>query len=283
MGLFGLIVSVVGLGAMTKDAISDSINTSNNYNKAVENGDPYYYGSGSKMYSTKTGRQCREEYNFLTNHNVLVDAETGEIIEDLTASNNKDKTSKEMKNIMGSGCMFYKTHEFDDKKHRFHNIYKCINIPGYFTKSTSNNIDSYKKCSVVFDDFWGYQTKTENKAEEYFADGTPYTREKASELHEANVRSLEIKDGKVIFPYKDKFVEGFKDINTGELYINYEYYFPAYKTYNKYPEKRWFRNGKEYKKAKIVTGKEIGYNCKKYVLVPIEGSKRYNDHGEIVR
>lgn len=282
MGLFGFVVSMIGLGAMTKDAVSDSIFTSKNYNKAKENGDPYYSGAGSDIFSTETGEKCRYEYNFSTNHNVLVNAKTGDEVLDLTALKNQRKTVCKKNDLKGSGCVFYKTYEFDDNKHRYHNIYKCTMMPGYFTKTTFNNVDKYTKCNVVHDDFWGYKTENIDGCE-YFEDGTGYTREKSEERRDEYKKAREIRRGKIIFPYKDEYVEGFKDLNTGELYVNYEYYQPT--SCKSYPKKKLIsKYGDVYKKAEMVPGKEIKYFCKKFVLVPIEGSKLYNDRGEeIVR
>lgn len=285
MGLFGFFVSVIGLGAMTKDVISDNITASKNYNRAKLNGTPYYYGSGSKMYSTETGARCREQLDFSTHHNLLVDINTGEVIEDLTDLRNQKKTSEERRSIAGTGCVFYKTHEFDDQKHKYCNIYRCTTMSGYFKKIEINHVDCYVKGEVTHDDIWGHKIDTGSADEEiYFSDGVRYSKTKAKEISNDCDISKAIKKGKVIIPYKDDYVEGFKDINTGEFYINYEYYFPVYQTTNPYPKKRWFGNGREYRKAKMVSGKDVGCTYKKFVLVPIEGSKLYDDHGkEIVR
>ena len=283
MGLFGFVVSVIGLGAVTKDAISDSIYTSKNYREAITNGKPYYSGSGSKMYATKTGKRCSYDYDYSKNHNVLTDLKTGEVVEDLTALDNNKKTLNAKRDIHGTGCVFYRTYEFDDQKHRSHNIYKSTKMDGYFTKVTIDGVDRFEKCDVVYDDILGYRVNNISGInDKFFADGTHFSREKDRELRQEYQMNRDIKKGKVIFPYKDEYVEGFKDINTGELYVNYEYYQPEYKSY---PKKKLINvYGREYKKAKMIPGKDIKYFCKKFVLVPVEGSKTYNDHGiEIVR
>ena len=285
MGFFGFFVSVIGLGAMTTDAISNSIFTSKNYKKAKTNGDPYYSGVGSKIFETNTGRRCYYEYDFSTNHNVLVDVETGEIVNDITDLKNQKKTLEEKRYIEGTDCVFYRTHEFDDQKHKTCNIYRCTTMPGFFKKIEINNVDRYVKGEVTYDCIWGHRIDTGNINEEiYFSDGTRYSKAKAKEMSSDCERSRAIKKGKVILPYKDDDIEGFKDVNTGEFYINYEYYFPVYQTASQYPKKRWFGNGREYRKAKMVPGKDVGFTYKKFVLVPVDGSKVYNDRGEeIVR
>ena len=62
MGLFGLFTSIVGLGAMVKDRISDDIHTQKNFMQAKANGFPTYFGSGCKEYYTKTEVMSVKEY-----------------------------------------------------------------------------------------------------------------------------------------------------------------------------------------------------------------------------
>lgn len=193
MGLFGLFVSIVGLGAMTKDGIENSIFTQKNYEEAKRDGKPYYYGSGSKTYSTKTGRECYIGKDWNTGQEWIVDMQTGEKIENYSDYKNGKRTLKNINNSVVNGKMFYQTHEFDSFKStcKKSDVYKCRIMDGFFNKSdrydhqTCHREYIYQKGEVVFDDFYGVKVEPYKNKEWYFEDGTPFTYKKFEERIEA--------------------------------------------------------------------------------------------------
>ena len=135
MSLFGLINVVFGLGALTKDWLVETYKEPERLKKAEER-DSYFYLSRSKIKSTKTGRRCREEVDYKTNHRILVDSKTGEFIEDLTVRFNIKHTNESRDKAKEKGWKFYSTHMFDDCKHTYNNIYVNDDMPGkYFSES----------------------------------------------------------------------------------------------------------------------------------------------------
>lgn len=147
MSLFGLINVVFGLGALTKDWLVETYKEPERIKKAEENGS-YFYLSGSKIKSTKTGRTCSTRRDYNTYHEILVDSRTGEFIEDLTVRQNTRKTNEAREEARAKGWKFYATHMFDDFKHTCHGIYVNDNLPGkYFCMY--NGIKTINGKSVV--------------------------------------------------------------------------------------------------------------------------------------
>ena len=62
MGLFGLFYVALGLGVITKDAISESISDSIQREKAEKTGRETYLVNGYRLRSTKTGRDAYMDY-----------------------------------------------------------------------------------------------------------------------------------------------------------------------------------------------------------------------------
>ena len=248
MGFFGFFATMVGLGAMTKDAIQSSIETSISYDNARNNNDPYYFGSGAKLYSTKTGRRATKSISRRTHHEWLCDLKTGERIEDLTARRNNIKTEKNKLDAEKSGCAFYITHEFDTTQYKNYDIYKCTIRPGYFYK-ISGLVNEYYKGEVV-DDILGKGKKVERHygnhqlTEKYFEDGTPFSREGYEERSNQAYKQKAIQMGKRLYHVervdenlKTHFV-GYKDTITDEWY----YWVKNYS--DRYQKARFDENGK---------------------------------------
>lgn len=190
MGLFGFVVSMIGLGAMTKDAISDSIFNEKCYSEAKAEGKPSYLGAGGKRYSTRTGRQVMIDHDFSTGHNWLVDINTGKRIDDATAYRNSQRTAASKANGNGG---FYQTHEFDTASRMSAGIFVNDKIPGYFRKYDSRKngirITTYIKGTVKYDSSVQrniIEVDWQNpKTEQYFEDGTPYTWEECERRRKA--------------------------------------------------------------------------------------------------
>lgn len=146
MGFFGFFATMVGLGAMTKDAISDSIDDVRSRERATENGRDYYLVNGYKMRSTKTGRDCTERMNYETGHMCLYDLRTGEIVADITKSINKEKTEKNKRESKAQGRAFYRTCEFDLPCGKTSDVWVNDNMPGkYFTNIRLRNYEDFGK------------------------------------------------------------------------------------------------------------------------------------------
>lgn len=185
MGFFGLFVSMIGLGAMAKDAISDSISATDNCNKAKINNEPYYFGAGSNIYSTKTGRRVERKKDYTTNREWLVEIDTGNRVEDLTTYKNNKMNNKEIAEARSKNCVFYETHEFDNEKTKSHGIYKSTLMDGYFKKDscfdaeTRIRITYYIPGKVVKNEFLDvrYEIKAKLDSPKYFEDGVLFSDE----------------------------------------------------------------------------------------------------------
>ncbi len=152
MGFFGLFVSMIGLGAMAKDAISNSIFESDSYQRAVKDGYSWYFtGNGSQMKSVKTGRLCTEDIDYKTGRRWLVDLKTGEKIEDITAEVNKERELKIKQETYARGVKFYRTTRFDCPPRYHCDIYVNDDMPGrYFSLVRSiHDDDRYVEGKLV--------------------------------------------------------------------------------------------------------------------------------------
>lgn len=136
MGLFGLFATLFGLGAMAKDGVSRWITSEEAKQQAeAKNRSWYLTGNGAEIYSTATGRRASTTMDFTTKHEWLVDARTGERIEDLTLRRNKEKTEENRRNAHAEGKRFYRTAMFDVPPCTKPTIYICDDFPGiYFDK-----------------------------------------------------------------------------------------------------------------------------------------------------
>ena len=134
MGLFGFFATMVGLGAMTKDVISDGIDDIKSHKMAMEKGNDFYLVNGYKMRSTKTGRDCIERADYNTGHIFLCDFKTGEKIVDRTENINREKTEKNRRESKEKGWAFYRTCEFDLPGGKWSNVWISDSMPGkYFS------------------------------------------------------------------------------------------------------------------------------------------------------
>ena len=130
MGLFGLFASMVGLGAMAKDSISEAIETEKSYQKAKETGAITYYGAGSKQYDTRTGRQISMVTDYATGHSMMVDTRTRECLGDYTLLNNRKKYEEEKRSIPKE-CVFRRIPDYDCN-FRKGNIWVTDKMPGQY-------------------------------------------------------------------------------------------------------------------------------------------------------
>ena len=183
MGLFGLFVSLIGLGAVTKDAISDDIYKSKNKERAKKNGDLYYSGSGSKIYSTKTGRRASIDYS--GKHTILRDLHTGEALEDLTVIKQKELTDKAREEARYKNSVFYLDYTYEREKYAGHrtDVFVSSKYPGFFAKRDAVCSGSDIKIPVYeggkLEKFSYYRVIIDRRkpVETYFEDGTPYSDE----------------------------------------------------------------------------------------------------------
>ena len=193
MGLFGLFVSLIGLGAVTKDAISDDIYKSKNKERAKKNGDLYYSGSGSKIYSTKTGRRASIDYS--GKHTILRDFRTGEALEDLTVIKQKELTDKAKEEARHKNSVFYLDYTYEREKFAGHrtDVYVSSKYPGFFAKrnavcnGSDIKIPVYERGELEKFSYYRVIIDGRKPVETYFEDGTPYSDEEM--VKRVNLRS----------------------------------------------------------------------------------------------
>lgn len=264
MGLFGIFATTIGLGAMAKTAISDSIATEKSYNRAIANGNLTYTSFGSKVRtcSTKTGKPCRMVWG--TERTYLVDSKTGEVIEDVTTLRNNKNTEKARNEARANGCVFYRACDLDtDRKQS--DAYKCEIMDGYFCKisghTADDRVDVYIKGELK--DWDGKKTVNINgsrKSDKYFSDGEPYSltgRNKRQSEHQRNVAK---KCHYKVYDYYDEtliFDHGYRGTEDNEWYARVEI---GYRKYG-------------YQRAVRVDG----------MIIPIESEPVYNIYGDIVK
>ena len=145
MGLFGLFNVAVGLGVITKDAISDSIEDSKQREKAIREGKPMYSVNGYKTMSTQTGQKCMVITDYDTYHQWIIDTKTGRKIEDLTIRKNKEDTEKSRREAHEKGEKFYRTCEFDIFPRSASMVYINDDMPGKFFMRISTMEDNNRK------------------------------------------------------------------------------------------------------------------------------------------
>ena len=116
MGLFGFFMSVIGLGAMAKDAIERSSIDTESRAKAIARDDKIYYGFCSRPYATKTKRQLLMRRND-NGHVCYYYLDNGELYWDKTAEGYKLETDYNRFIAKQNGCAFYETAEY---KHPLH-------------------------------------------------------------------------------------------------------------------------------------------------------------------
>lgn len=146
MSLFGLINMVFGLGALTKEGVSEAFERGQKAEKAYQNGKSYYY-VGSKTYSMKTGKRARVCYEH--GRTYLRDLYTREIIEDITYTDNMKREAEEKRASLASGCVFYRKAEWDIRGYRC-DIWASDVIPGYFYKvhNYDTKQDKFYSCGI---------------------------------------------------------------------------------------------------------------------------------------
>lgn len=231
MGLFGLFASMVGLGAMAKDSISDNIQTQKSYKKAKASGSSIYYGSGSKQYYTDTGRRCYTDYDYCSGHILIRDYDTGDIIEDITDINNKKKYEQQM-NELPSYCIFRRQYGTG--------VWVSDKISGYFAHRPAKYIDRSDYSEVnQFSEFEkgelenrrdihgrNYITvKTKSSSERYFADGVPYSKAELRRRVSPILRKLNKEKGYKFYPFDfdsshDYVGERIKAIRPDSIYFS---------------------------------------------------------------
>ena len=236
MGLFGLFAMAFGLGAMTKDAVSNSISTQKSYERAKANGESYYYGSGSSIYSVKTGKRCKKD--FVNGRTLLRDFYTNELIEDLTATKNTEK-ERMLKAETKDGCVFYRSCKWDTPSHSCQ-VWVSDLVPGYF------RMDEYKtngKCEKQFSK--GDLEISRNGIARvstyyppiiYYSDGKMKTKDEENRRLNLYRKEMAIQNGDKFYLFENDIYSPrrgrkyYKDTKTDELYVYNivdEYYIKA--------------------------------------------------------
>lgn len=245
MGLFGLFVSIVGLGAMAKDGVSRSIHESKARDRAERDGKSFYLtGNGSKINSIETGKQCSISYE--NGHCILTDTKTGKFIEDVTLKENRQKENDERRTLP-SYCVFYRKHDWDYASHH-HNIWVSDKIPGFFR---FNGIGSDIKPDSTFNqgelvDGTGSRVKevdtyrffvNNGKKVIYYANGEPFNAETNTRRENERSKKEAISKGNRFYNFvyrndKSELLRSeYRDVDTDETYIhisNGDYYTKGY-------------------------------------------------------
>lgn len=197
MGLFGLFASLIGLGAMAKDVVSDAIDDGVGREKAIHEGRSTYI-AGGKIKSTETGRQCSRTTDYLTRHDWLIDTKTGERIEDITDSINRAK-QREIKRLAEiDECKFYRTTRFDNNMVRSW-VYVNDDMPGKFFRQSGYG-DKMKFVEGILEPKYGLRKHGElqvglmQHAMEYKPDGTLIGEEPQNIYNWDNVEKTRQKD-----------------------------------------------------------------------------------------
>lgn len=273
MGLFGLFASIFGVGAVVKDAIDGEIQKENSYQRALKTGREWYSGRGADMYSMKTGKRCH--MSFESGHCVLKDLKTGQIIEDLTANDNRKREYEERGNLP-KGCVFYRKCIWD-RPGWYCNVWVSDKIPGFFhhnrgeTEVTEESV-FYKgelKCNKG-----GYGRRASvdfiGSKETYYPDGTLCTGDTECARKNQKFKEDAIAKGNkyYIFTLNDgwnKYGSEYRDVKTDEwIYHNYK--------------------DDYYTKGELVT-REVriqphhAETKTRYYVIEVEGEPRYNLDG----
>jgi len=240
MGLFGFFATMVGLGAMAKDGIERSISETDAYTKAVQEGRSYYYtGNGSQINSTKTRRKCVERIDHITHHRLIIDANSGQVLEDITANQNMKRQMEEAK-IIPDYCVFKRVTEYDNLNIRA-NIWVTDKMPGlYFRHYGKNGNDSKVTEDSHFikgeladkKNFQGYsykEVKVVSSNEAYYANGELITNDSIMKKNNEKSKNTAIKNNKKFYKYEYllyKHENGtintsycYKDVDTDTTYI----------------------------------------------------------------
>lgn len=218
MGLFGLFVSLFGLGAMGVDAYKDAMNNLDSQDRAYNNNEPYYtVVKNGKFYhySTKTGKRC--ETVVIGDKKLVIDSRTWKTIQDLTEEENEKKTNEYKLNAMYAGEKFYKTARLNRLHWHDDNVYENDYLPGrYFEKYTPqpNKIpymigyeyvgDYYMEVEIeYYTDSVGhfrFRKNTKNN-DRYLPNGEVLTKEKELKLIEEQAKERAIKNGDAFYTY----------------------------------------------------------------------------------
>lgn len=182
MGLFGLFATAFGLGAITKDAISDSFDDDRQYEIAKKENRPWYTINGYKTMSTKTRRPALISYE--NGHCKIVDLKTNTVIEDVTKTDNINRELDEKADTQKMGWAFYRKCDWDVRGYKC-NIWVSDRICGYFKKQVCGD-RTWFELGTLRDCKWNsFDTKEvyvnyENK-KEFNVDGTPIVHLKKEE------------------------------------------------------------------------------------------------------
>ena len=215
MGLFGLLATAIGLGAMASDSIKDSVSYDKEYAKAVKEGKDTFAVRGYKVYSTKTGNPCTSVCGS-DNHIYYKDLKTGQIIEDATAKGFAEKTEKCKKESEKKGWKFYKTYEFCDRINNISDIWINDEMPGKYFKNYSTGsgwICGFKILNIEYFvevELKTYKTTKEpgnrkNKLE-YYPDGTIRTGKEDTRMRTQYTYEQAIEKGWKFFYDFDEYV-----------------------------------------------------------------------------
>ncbi len=190
MGLFGLFMMTIGLGAMGFDSLRNSYSASKDRDQAIKEGKSYFR-SGTKVYHTQTGAVLDEKFDYTTGHHLLVHPKTKQVIIDATLEKNLKKEN-DLKKLVNNSCVFYQKFEFGSSL-KYGNIWVSDKLPGYYERVTfyyggfqELPVEVFRKGTLIDrKDYHGYLYKdihVEMDAQEYFPDGTEVTAEKLCDI-----------------------------------------------------------------------------------------------------
>lgn len=190
MGLFGLFASMVGLGAMAKDGISNNIHEQKSFERAKAEGRSWYSGTGAKIYSMETGKECI--MSFENGHTMLRDLKTNQLIEDMTLTDNLKRETEQKKESLTNGCVFYRKAEWDVKGYEC-NVWVSDKIPGYFHRAKYNDGRIMFHQGNLCDAHWANRKVKEvnqrgisqNERKDYYPDGVLKTLEESTRRNNA--------------------------------------------------------------------------------------------------
>ena len=230
MGLFGLLASLFGLGAMGADAVKNTMANVDAQDRAYKNKELYsveYRGGRIRTYSTETGRECDTKVE--NGHKILYDKRTGMMIYDYTAEENERKTREAKTEARKNGCRFYKTYEFNMMHWTNNNIYANDDMPGrYFVKSTSHAWESKMIGRCYVGEFY-----MEVKIEYYYNEYSRKMRFKTVSIDDKNRSGLKyLPSGEILTSeYEFKMLEPQakeKAIKNGDAFYTYSTVYGSY-------------------------------------------------------
>lgn len=202
MGFLGLFVSLFGLGVVTKNYISDTIDDVRSSNRAKKNGDSTYLVNGYSERYTKTGQKCTKEYSS-DGHVYIKDLKTGKTLEDITATKNSTKQQEEIKKSRDKGWVFYRKTDWDAHTGHNCNVWVSDIIPGYFHfyNDSKDYLCTVSRGELVDEEYGRYDGAKKVNAigykpeERYYLDGTKCSNIEYKRRQNMRLKEMAIKRG----------------------------------------------------------------------------------------